>query len=74
MKDMRRGLKNAEEAVQLLKSGKIALSLCGHVHRQHTELDSRGYGEITAGSLTKFGKAAEIVFDNGVFTFSKITF
>lgn len=39
--------------LELLNSGKIDLSLCGHTHKYSAETDERGRGEITAGSVTR---------------------
>jgi len=49
--------------VELLDSRKIALSLCGHIHSGYADVDQGGYGEICAGSLTRFGKFVDIYFD-----------
>ncbi|MBQ9335773.1 MAG: metallophosphoesterase [Lentisphaeria bacterium] len=70
MLNFRRRLFGASEAAELLRSGKIDLSLCGHVHRPEAQLDDRGRGEIIAGSLTKYGTLAEITYDSGADKFS----
>ncbi len=63
------------EIVELLKNGKIDVSLCGHVHAPYTELDSRGRGEICAGSVTRNACMAEVEYNPGddIFTYRKIT-
>ena len=65
IKDFRRRLYGAETAASLLHQGRIALSLCGHIHHGfETILDeSKGYGEYCAGSLTKEGSLLEITWD-----------
>lgn len=70
----RRSLRNAERARALLKAGKIALSLCGHVHHPSETLDERGRGELVAGSVTRYGVLTEIIYDagSGVFTAERI--
>lgn len=68
----RRGLRNKSKALELLRAGKIALSLCGHVHKPGAVIDDRGYGEITAGSLTLHDVMAEIVYDNDIFKYNQI--
>lgn len=45
-------LYGAREISRLLRQKKIALSLCGHVHKPYAILDEKGRGEISAGSLT----------------------
>ena len=54
----------------LLDERKIALSLCGHIHSGYSDIDDKGYGEICAGSLTRFGRMAEIVVNesSGIFS------
>ena len=68
--NFRRRLFGASEAAALLRSGKIDLSLCGHVHRPEMQLGERGRGEIIAGSLTKYGTFTEITYDSGTDDFS----
>lgn len=68
--NFRRRLFGADEAADLLCSGKIDLSLCGHVHRSEMQLNERGRGEIIAGSLTKYGTLAEITYDSDTDEFS----
>jgi len=51
------------EVLDLLKSGRIDLSLCGHVHRPYAKTDERGRGEICAGSVTRNGSVTLINYD-----------
>lgn len=53
-----------------LRDGTIDLSLCGHVHRPFTRLAPDGHGEICAGSLTRNGCFAEILYDPASHLFS----
>lgn len=69
----RRGLRNAETVRKLLKSGGIALSLCGHIHRPGGTLDAHGRGELIAGSVTRCGLISEISYENGVFSLERIS-
>ena len=57
----------------LLNAGKIALSVAGHIHAPFQKLDTRGYGELVVGSLTKRDILREITFDAGVFTVRDLT-
>lgn len=56
----RRGLRNAEKLRQLLAEGKIAYSLCGHVHKPAEE-----GREIIAGSVTRFGIMTDLRCEQG---------
>lgn len=56
----RRGLRNAEKLRQLLAEGKIAYSLCGHVHKPAEE-----GREVIAGSVTRFGIMTDLRCENG---------
>ena len=69
----RRGLRNAGSVRKLLKSGGIALSLCGHVHRPAGSLGSGGPAELTAGSVTRCGVISQITYENGVFSLERIS-
>ena len=55
---------------RLLEEKKIALSLCGHIHTGYMIVDDNGYGEVCAGSLTRYGRMMEILIDesSGIFT------
>jgi len=66
--DFRHRLIGGKRATALLERDAIALSLAGHVHRPSQSLDSRGHGEIIAGSLTKWNVLREITYSDGVFT------
>lgn len=44
----------------LLRTGRLDLSLCGHVHHPYARLNLRGQGEICAGSVTRNHCFAEI--------------
>ena len=72
-KAFRHRLIGAARAEALLNAGKIALSLAGHIHEPFQHLDSRGYGELVVGSLTKEDIMREITFDDGVFTVRDLT-
>ncbi|MCP4177399.1 MAG: hypothetical protein GY756_06515 [bacterium] len=63
-----------KEILNALKSKRIDLSLCGHVHNPHASLDERGRGEIIIGSLTKNACFALIEYDEkkDLFTYNKI--
>ena len=73
LKSYRHSLLGGKRAEALLDEGKIALSVAGHVHIPSRRLDARGYGEIVAGSLTKFDILREITFADGVFTVRDLT-
>ncbi|MBO4649550.1 MAG: metallophosphoesterase [Lentisphaeria bacterium] len=60
----RRLLYGSAGAAEMLQEGIIDLSLCGHIHRPYELLNERGRGEIVAGSLTKYGTLAEIIYDS----------
>lgn len=57
-------LYGAKEAGRLLRQKKIALSLCGHVHKPYAILDEKGRGEISAGSLVGTGRLTKITYDD----------
>ena len=63
----RRGLRNAENVRQLLAEGKIAYSLCGHVHRPSEE-----GREVIAGSVTRFGVMTDIRCEGGTVQIARI--
>ncbi len=63
----RRGLRNAEKLRQLLAEGRIAYSLCGHIHHP-----AEAEREIIAGSVTRFGIMTEIRYENGAFQIDRI--
>jgi len=65
-----------EEVTELLQSGIIDLSLCGHRHRPYALLDERGRGEICAGSITRNNSVATIDFDSekDIFHYEKFVF
>ena len=73
LKSYRHSLLGGKRAETLLNERKIALSVAGHVHIPSRRLDDRGYGEIVAGSLTKFDILREITFADGVFTVRDLT-
>ncbi len=59
----RRGLRNADPVRQGLADGRIALSLCGHIHKA-VEFEN----EIVASSLTLTGLISEIIWtDDGTY-------
>ena len=59
---------------RLIESGKLELSLCGHVHKMGLRVDAEGHGECCAGSLTANGAMWEILCDEAArrFTFHRI--
>jgi Icc-related predicted phosphoesterase len=59
-----------KKVAKFLNEKKLALSLCGHIHTGYSEVDKKGYGEICAGSLTRFGSIAEIVINESSGEFS----
>ena len=73
LSSFRHRLIGGKRAESLLDSGKIALSLAGHIHMPFQHLDARGCGEIVAGSLTKHDILREITFDGGVFSVRDLT-
>lgn len=64
----RRGLRKAEPLRQMLAERKIALSLCGHVHKPSFE-----DGEVIAGSVTRFGLMTEVLVENGDISVKRIS-
>lgn len=50
-------------AAEMIRDGVIDLSLCGHVHKPYEILNASGRGEISAGSLTKYGFYSRILYD-----------
>ncbi len=71
---MRHRLFGQKRILELMRSGKIDLSLCGHVHRHHLEVDEQGHGECCAGSVTRNGTMVEIDCDprSGRFQFQVV--
>ena len=69
IRESRRRVFGAGEAAEMIRSGKIALSLCGHMHHGYEKTDARGYGEVCAGSLTRYGSLVVITCreDTGTF-------
>jgi 3',5'-cyclic-AMP phosphodiesterase len=68
--EARRGLKNHQQIRALIESKKIDLSLCGHVHKEYTDIDSEGRGEICGGSVTRSGNIGIIEYNKNDDTFS----
>ena len=60
---IRHKLWGEKEVLKLLKTGRLDLSLCGHVHRPYAKTDERGRGEICAGSVTRNGSVTVINYD-----------
>ena len=60
---LRHRLFGQRRLVELLRSGRIDLSLCGHVHRPYRRVDGSGRGEVCAGSVTRNGTLFEIDYD-----------
>jgi Icc-related predicted phosphoesterase len=71
---VRHRLWGQKKVLELLRSGKIDISLCGHVHYPYCGLDSEGRGEICAGSVTRNSCMAEIKYngDDNSFSYKKI--
>lgn len=63
----RRGLRQAEKLRQLLAEGKIAYSLCGHVHKPAEE-----GREVIAGSVTRYGVMTDLRCENGAVQIGRI--
>ena len=57
---LRRGLRNVNAIRELLRSGKIALSLCGHIHK----VQQRDR-EWIAGSVSRYGSVTEVLCESG---------
>lgn len=74
LRRIRHRLWGQRNVLQLLEDGKIDLSLCGHVHIPQACLDSRGRGEIIAGSVTRNRCLAKIEYDKDkdVFSYEKV--
>ena len=72
---MRHSLFGQKEVVELIESGKIALSLCGHVHKPYLRRNDSGRAlEECAGSVTRNGSMVEITLvEKGSFDFQTIT-
>ena len=68
--NFRRRLYGSGKVRQLVLDHRIALSLCGHIHKPLQMLDERGQGEIVAGSLTKKNLLNKIIFSPEENTFS----
>lgn len=60
----RHRLYGAKKVAQMIKSGAVDLSLCGHVHKPYDLLNEHGRGETSAGSLTRFGQLSVIEYDS----------
>lgn len=67
-------LYGARKVVRLLQQKKIALSLCGHVHKPYAILDEKGRGEIVAGSLTGSCCLTRITYsgENDLFSLERV--
>lgn len=70
----RHRLYGARVASEMIRDRVIDLSLCGHVHKPYEVLNSTGRGEISAGSLTKYGFYSRILYDteSGIFTLERV--
>lgn len=73
--NFRRRLYGSGKVRQLVLDHRIALSLCGHIHKPLQILDERGHGEIVAGSLTKHNRLSKIIFspEENTFSLERIT-
>jgi len=71
---VRHRLWGQKEVLELLRSGRLDLSLCGHVHVPEARIDVRGRGEICAGSVTRNACMASIEYRPGsdMFTYNRI--
>jgi hypothetical protein len=70
----RHRLYGGSDAAAMIRDGIIDLSLCGHVHKPYEILNAAGKGEISAGSLTKYGFYSRILYDteNGTFRLERV--
>lgn len=59
---VRHRLFGQKKVVEMLKDGRIDLSLCGHVHKPYRHVDDFGRGESCAGSVTRNGTMTEIEY------------
>ncbi len=66
-----RALENSERLRDLLEKGKIAVNLCGHIHRAFIRKEPSGSMEICAGSLTIGGKMNKLEFNQESNSFSQ---
>ena len=71
----RHRLYGEKEVLAALKSKKIDLSLCGHVHIPTVRIDNKGRGEIITGSITSNRSFALIEYNEreDKFEYSKIS-
>ena len=60
-------VRQAEKLRQLLAEGKIAYSLCGHVHSPSEE-----DREVIAGSVTRYGVMTDLRCENGAVQIGRI--
>ena len=74
LRRFRHRLYGAGIAAAMIRDGVIDLSLCGHVHKPYEILNASGRGEVSAGSLTKYGVYSRILYDteSGVFTLERV--
>lgn len=72
---VRHRLWGQKKAVELLASGTIDISLCGHVHKPYALIDEKGRGEICSGSVTRNSCMASIQYDSStdIFKYEKIS-
>lgn len=72
---VRHRLWGQKKAVKFLSDGAIDISLCGHVHKPYTKIDSKGRGEICSGSVTRNSCMAMIEYDpaKDFFKYEKIS-
>lgn len=68
----RHGLYGRKKVKPLLKDGKIALSLCGHIHKPMEFMAGSRVAEIVAGSVTHSNVVTEILFEDGVFSWNRL--
>ncbi len=67
----RHGLHGRNRIRPLLESGKIALSLCGHIHIPKEFKANGRIAEIVAGSVTRANVVTEIRCENGAFSWRR---
>lgn len=71
---VRHRLWGQKKILELLKSGALDLSLCGHMHMPYAKIDPRGRGEICAGSITRNSCLAVIEYlpEDDIFKYRKV--
>ena len=68
--EKRRGLIGKGKVCELILNKTIDLSLCGHMHKEFSQTDAAGRGELQAASLTKTGVLTVINYNKSDDKFS----